>query len=156
MQLTKKILIEYLSQHNLMQVATYGSEHPWITSVYYTFDDNLNLYFLSSPNTIHCQQILENPQVAVAITNTQQSLSAKKKGVQLFGTAQQISDVAKIKHALSLWKQHLGVKDQELSYENMAKKVIKSKMYKITPQKIKFFNQELFDVPDGKEPILEM
>lgn len=156
MQLTKKHITDYLEQHNLLQVATYGTEHPWIASVYYSFDTDLNLYFLSSPKTIHCKQIKENPKVAVAITNSNQSLTGKKKGLQLFGTAHQISDVAKIKHALDLWKQHLKVENKDLSYENMAKKVITSKMYKITPKKIKFFNQELFDVPDGEEPILEL
>lgn len=156
MKLTKKHILDYLEQHNLMQIATYGSDHPWIASVYYSFDTDLNLYFLSSPKTIHCRQITQNPQVAVAITNSNQSLTGKKKGLQLFGTAQQISDVAKIKHALDLWKRKLKVSDPELSYENMAKKAIQSKMYKITPQKIKFFNQELFDVPDGEEPILEL
>ena len=156
MELTKKHILEYLKQHNLMQLATYGESHPWIASVYYSFDQDLNLYFLSSPKTIHCKQIKENSQVSVAITNSSQSISGDKKGLQLYGHAEQISDVAKIKHSLHLWKQQLGVTDESLSYENMAKKVISSKMYKITPKKIKFFNQELFDVPDGEEPILEM
>lgn len=38
----------------------------------------------------------------------------------------------------------------------MINNTITGRMYQITPKKIKFFNQELFDVEDGKEPILEL
>ena len=137
-----------------MQVATNGNDHPWIASVYYSFDNNLNLFFLSSPTTFHCKQISENSKVAVAITNSNQSMSGYKKGLQIYGVAEQISDVAKIKHALKLWKDNLGVKDDKLTHENMIMRVVSGRMYKITPKKIKFFNQELFEVEDGEEPIL--
>jgi uncharacterized protein YhbP (UPF0306 family) len=43
MKLTKQHIRDYLEEHNLMQVATYGDEYPWIASVYYSFDKNLNL-----------------------------------------------------------------------------------------------------------------
>ena len=81
MELTKKHILEYLKQHNLMQLATYGESHPWIASVYYSFDQDLNLYFLSSPKTIHCKQIKEKSQVSVAITNSSESISGDKKGL---------------------------------------------------------------------------
>lgn len=154
MKLTKKHIFDYLKQHNLMQLATSGSDHPWIASVYYSFDTDLNLYFLSSPTTIHCQQIAENPKVAVAITNTNQNMTGLKKGLQIYGLAEQISDILKVKHAIKLWKDSLGVVDDELNHENMARKFISGRMYRITPKKIKFFNQELFKVKDGNEPIL--
>ncbi len=154
-KLTKELVLSFLKDHNLMSVATYG-EHPWIASVYYSFDDELNIYFLSSPTTLHCKQIAQNPKVAVSIADSHQKPTDLKKGVQLYGIAGQISDTAKIKHALRLWKETLGVKDPELSYENMVKKIVTGRMYKITPKRIKFFNQELFKNDDGEEPILEM
>lgn len=156
MKLSQNHIRDYLKKHNLMQVATYGNDHPWIASVYYSFDDELNLYFLSSPSTIHCKQIAQNEKVAVAITNSNQSMSGFKKGLQIYGIAEQISDVSKIKHSLKLWKDSLGVNDNELSHESMVKKVVSGRMYKITPKKIKFFNQDLFKVEDGNEPVLEM
>jgi uncharacterized protein YhbP (UPF0306 family) len=154
MKLTKNLVLDYLKQHNLMQIATCGNDHPWIASVYYSFDNDLNLYFLSSPTTIHCKQIVENENVAVAITNSNQSISGFKKGLQIYGIAEQISNVSKIKHALKLWKDSLKVENDELTHENMVKKVLSGRMYKISPRKIKFFNQELFKVKDGEEPML--
>ena len=156
MNLTKSIILTFLGKHKLMTIATGGKEHPWIACVYYTFDGDLNLYFLSSPETLHCKQIEANKHVAVSIADSRQKVTDKKKGLQIYGAVKQISGMNKVKHALRMWKQVIGVKDPELTYENMMKKVIKGRMYQVTPKRIKFFNQELFDVADGMEPVLEM
>ena len=39
----KKHLSERLDKGVLMAVATYGQEHPWIATVYYVHDNELNL-----------------------------------------------------------------------------------------------------------------
>ncbi|MDA1316776.1 MAG: pyridoxamine 5'-phosphate oxidase family protein [bacterium] len=148
--LTKELVLEFLSQHNLMSIATYG-DFPWIATVYYTFDDHLNIYFLSDPSTLHVKQVLSNPNVAVSIADSHQGISSKKRGIQISGEAHQISQIAVIKHTLQLWKSALGVIDPTLTH-----KVATGKMFKITPKRIKLFDQNLFDVEDGKEPVLEM
>jgi len=156
MELTKQHVLDFLKIQKLMAVATYG-DFPWIASVYYTFDNDLNLYFLSSPSTLHCKFIQQNSQVAVSIADSAQSIAKPKKGLQVWGIAEQISDAAKIMHALKMWKDFLGVIDQELTYKNMVTKVVSGRMYRITPKRIKLFDQELFkDVEDGEEPILEL
>lgn len=155
MELTKKIVLEFLKNHKIMAVATYG-EHPWIASVYYSFDREINLYFLSDPKTLHCRQIARNNQVAVSIADSHQKVSDKKKGLQMFGVSEQIGDAKKIQHALRLWKEALCVVDPKLTYDNMVTHVITGRMYKVTPKRIKFFNQELFSVKDGEEPVLEL
>jgi uncharacterized protein YhbP (UPF0306 family) len=155
MELTKQHILDFLSQHHLMAIATSG-EHPWIAYVYYSFDSTLTIYFLSSPKTLHARHIAKNPHVALMIADSNQKVSDLKKGVQIYGVAEQISDAQKIKHALSMWKDALHVTDPKLTYENMVKKIITGRMYKVTPKKIKFFNQELFKVEDGKEPVLEL
>lgn len=154
-KLTKRIILDFLKLHKLMFIATQG-EHPWIASVFYTFDNDLNLYFLSSPETLHSKHIVKNKEVAVAIADSNQQINDLKKGVQIYGHVKQISDLHKMKHAIDLWKKSLGYIGSEISYENMINKVIKGRMYQVQPRKIKFFNQELFDVEDGKEPILEI
>ncbi len=152
--LTKKLVLDFLKLHKLMFIATQG-EHPWIAAVFYTFDGDLNLYFLSSPETLHSKHIIKNKEVAVAIADSKQQLRDSKKGIQIYGHVKEISDLHKIKHAVNLWKKSLGYEGSEISYENMIGKVIKGRMYQIKPKKIKYFNQDLFPVEDGKEPILE-
>lgn len=155
MKLTKILILDFLKQHKLMTIATYGT-HPWIAQVYYSFDQELNLYFLSSPRTLHSKQIVKNKKVSAAIADSRQKPSDLKKGLQIYGIAKQIRSRAKIKHALRLWKDALSVKNPEQTFENMIKKPTEGTMYQLTPKKIKFFNQELFKMKDGKEPILEM
>jgi len=155
MKLTREQILEFLGKHKLMAVATCG-DFPWVASVYYTFDKNLNLYFLSAPSTLHCQQIEKNNRVAVSIADSRQEVSKLKCGLQIFGTAHRISETAKIKHALALWKSSLRVSDPELTYENMVQKIIKGRMYLVKPLRIKLFDQKLFPVEDGKEPVLEL
>ena len=76
--------------------------------------------------------------------------------MQISGLAEEVSGVEKIKHALSLWKDFLSVNNPKLTYENM-KKGLTGKIYKITPKRIKLFDQELFkDADDGEEPVLEL
>ena len=156
MKLTKTQILDFLKQHQLMTIATQGPEHPWIASVYYSFDNDLNLYFLSNPKTLHCTHIHHNHQVAVSIADSHQKASDLKKGLQIYGHAKQITQAKLIQHAIRHWKQALNFKDPHLTYENMINKTISGRMYIVTPQKIKFFNQELFDVADGEEPVLEL
>jgi len=155
MELKREQILTFLAEHNLMSIATYG-DFPWIASVYYTFDKDLHLFFLSSPSTLHCKQISKNKHVAVSIADSHQDISKLKRGLQLWGIAEQISGVAKIKHTLDLWKSSLKVINPELTYENMVKHVIHGRMYMITPHRVKLFDQHLFDVEDGMEPVLNL
>ena len=155
MKLSKQQILDFLVKNKLMSVATFG-DFPWIASVYYTFDNDLNVYFLSSPTTLHCKQIEINNEVAISIADSDQDIGALKRGLQISGIAERISDTKKVIHALKIWKQSLGVKDPELTYENMIKQVINGRMYKIIPKRIKLFGQKLFPVEDGEEPVLNL
>ncbi len=150
MTLKKEHVLAFLSKHKLMAVATYG-DFPWIASVYYAFDTDLNLYFLSGPDTLHAKQITQNPQVAVAIADSNQGINEPKQGLQISGLAEQVTGTNKIKYALKLWKTNLRVVNPQLTYQ-----AVKSSMFQITPKRIKLFDHKLFKVKDGMEPILEL
>ncbi|KKP86195.1 MAG: hypothetical protein UR89_C0030G0008 [Candidatus Roizmanbacteria bacterium GW2011_GWA2_35_8] len=153
--LTKKDVLDFLADKKLMVIATYG-DHPWIASVYYSYDRDLNLYFISTPSTIHGRQMEKNNRVAVAIVDSHQKPSDVKRGLQIYGIVEKISGINKINYALRLWKDFLNVQRPDISFENMKKGLYKGRMYKITPKKIKLFDQDKFKVPDGEEPILEL
>lgn len=148
-----KLITEFMKPRYQMVLATYGDD-PWIATLYYSFDNNLNIYFLSSPETLHCQHIATQPKVAVSIADSPQKPASKKKGVQIYGLAEQISDKQKIIHALSLWRKTLQVTSEIYTYEGMMKKLIDGRMYKVTPKKLKFFNQEIWE--EGEEPVIEV
>lgn len=153
--LTKKDVLDFLADKKLMVLATYG-EHPWISSVYYSYDKNLNIYFISTPSTIHGRHMEKNKKVSAAIVDSHQNPSDVKKGLQIYGVIERVSGINKINYALRLWKDFLNIKRPDISFENMKKGLYKGRMYRLTPKKIKLFDQEKFKVPDGEEPILEL
>lgn len=153
--LTKKHILDFLKTQKVMVISTYG-KHPWVATVYYSFDTTLNIYFLSAPSTLHAKHIRLNPQVSVAIVDTTQAISKPKKGLQLWGECKEIQSIQKVKHTLRLWKDALNVSDPSYTYENMMKNVVKGRMFVVVPKMIKLFDQELFAVEDGEEPILQL
>jgi uncharacterized protein YhbP (UPF0306 family) len=77
--LTKEMVLAFLKEHKLMTVASFDN-FPWIATVYYTFDKDLNIFFLSDPSTLHAKQIIQNPKVAAAISDSHQDINKPKRG----------------------------------------------------------------------------
>lgn len=153
--LTKKNVLDFLAAKKLLIIATYG-EHPWIASVFYSFDKDLNIYFISSPSTIHGKQMEKNNKVSATIVDSNQKPSDVKRGLQIYGQVEKVSGINKVRHALRLWKDFLNIQRPDISFENMKKGIYKGRVYKLVPKKIKLFDQEKFKVPDGEEPILDL
>jgi uncharacterized protein YhbP (UPF0306 family) len=144
---------DYLKSHFQFVLATSG-EHPWVATLYYSTDDDLNIYFLTSPKTIHAQHIKDNPKVAASFADSPQAPNSKKVGLQIYGICKEITGARKITHAITLWTKTLNVTNKDYSYQGMLKKAISGRMYKLTPKKIKFFNEELWE--EGKEKLIEL
>lgn len=137
-------LLKYLKTYRLMALATYG-ETPWICWVFYVVDEKFNIYFISSPKTQHAIDIASNNKVACAISDTTQNPLGDKKGVQIWGTVEEVTLKEKLQTFFEMWKNTINNNEQKLTYKNYADKVLDSKVYKIVPKKIKWFNQELKD-----------
>lgn len=145
----KKLLQDYLKSERLMTIATQG-EHIWAATVYYVSDDELNLYFVSPPDSEHIEHIKGNSEVACAIADSQQSASKPKIGLQLYGHASQETGLDTIKWMLKMYNKLHPTTAEKLNFENFQSKVMTSRVYKVTPKKIKLFNQELFKDEDEK------
>lgn len=143
MKNNKHILFKYLNSQNLMNVAT-CDKHLWVSSVYYVIDRDFNFYFLSEPTTIHCTNISKNQKVACSIADSTQKVTVQKVGVQLHGTAIQLNSFSKMKWMLALWNKLNPGFETIINLKNIQTNKIKSKIYKIKPTIIKFFNEELY------------
>ncbi len=145
----KQKLLQYLRSQKLMSLST-SSDKPWTSNVYYTIDDDFNLYFLSEPESKHCRDIKANPNVSCSIADSSQKVTDKKIGAQIQGTATQLTDVDQIKKALDSWNRDIPGFAHIINWENMEKHVIKSKVYRVKPATIKFLNEALYG-PEGTE-----
>lgn len=95
----------FLQAHNTMTVATVGpAGEPQAAAVFYAADRNLNLYFLSSPNSRHSQNLLREPRVAATIQADGQQWQ-EIQGLQIEGSACPVEGSRQIIHA---WRVYAG------------------------------------------------
>lgn len=126
-----------------MALSTMGA-HIWICWVFFLIDDDLNIYFIS-PDSQHTRDIKKNSEVACAISNTQQDTFSSKKGVQIYGKAEQLKGPVQLKWFFNMWKDVISLESDFFTYQNYLDKVVTSRVYKITPEKIKWYNEDLDD-----------
>lgn len=140
---------EYLKQTKTMQLATTIEEKPWVCSVYFVIDDDLNIYWLSWPNRRHSQEILINSNVAACfVIKTNQPVV----GVQVEGSAELIKDKKKIKVALSDYVMKYGV--GEKFYELFLQNKNQHEVYRLNPKKYVLFDEANYPEAPRKEVII--
>lgn len=137
----KEKLVSYLKSQRLMSLATCNKK-PWASTVLFVTDDELNFYFISDPTAKHCRDIEKNPLVACTIADSHQKVTDKKIGVQLQGVANPVTGKKLLQTLLKLWNKANPGFEKIINFENL--KHINSKVYKIKPQMIKFFNEKMY------------
>jgi uncharacterized protein YhbP (UPF0306 family) len=65
-QSPRQLALNYLAGHQVMTLATYGSEGVWAAAVFYASVE-FDLYFLSAGHTRHAQNLAAEPRTAAAI-----------------------------------------------------------------------------------------
>lgn len=94
------LVLDYLRNHQVMTLATNGSEGPWAAAVFYV-NENFTFYFLSSGRTRHAQNMRYSPQIAATIHEDYRDWPAIK-GVQMEGVVDQLHGGQR-HHAQSLY-----------------------------------------------------
>ncbi len=98
----RKQVLAYLRQHQVMTLATIGTEGPWAAAVFYV-NKEFALYFLSAGHARHSQNIAENSRAAAAIQEDYKDWPSIK-GIQLEGVISQLQG-AERRWARSLYKE---------------------------------------------------
>jgi uncharacterized protein YhbP (UPF0306 family) len=101
------IIREYLPQVVHMSLGTCANNKPWVCEVHFAYDDDLNLYWRSLPNTRHSQEIATNPQVAGNIVMPH-VLGVAPRGVYFEGTAELLKDVGENHPAYTAYSKRLN------------------------------------------------
>jgi len=82
--------LAYLAAHNVMTLAT---ESVWAAAVFYA-NDGFELYFVSSPQSRHAQDLAQDARVAAAIHEDYGGWR-EIKGIQLAGRAERLQGAAR-------------------------------------------------------------
>ena len=135
-----------------MSLSTYKDNAPWAATVMYTYDNDLNIYFLSKISTRKAQNILANSKIAATINEVTGGIG-KVRGIQLEGECRMVGrfEAARI-YALFL-KKYFWLKDYIPSAGQMFSKAISDRLFKITPKKIYYLDDERFG-REGREELV--
>src|SRR2546425_7259247 len=61
-----------------------------INTAYFCYSPDLNFYFLSDPDSLHCKNLERNPSMAMMVMNSSQTWGGSDRGIQLFGTCHRV------------------------------------------------------------------
>jgi uncharacterized protein len=140
----KDLIIEYLQQAKLLQVATSKDNQPWACTVYFAHDENLNLYWISTPKRRHSIELRINPKVAGIIV-LPHIPGDEVRGLQFQGTAQELRDPDEALTAMQYYKDRYNMPPARV--DAIINDTDGHLCYKITPSTIVLFDELNF--PDN-------
>jgi len=147
----KKLTKEYLQEANLMQVATVKSNKPWVATVWFAYDADFNLYFISRNTRRHSLEIAKNPHVAGAIVKPHKTLGDKTRGLQFEGKCHEVKGAQLLKAFAIFAKRFPKVTKFILSPKEVITGVTDHRFYKITPSEIILFDEVNFPDQSRRE-----
>ena len=139
----KSQVLDYLQSHNTMTLSTCAGDIPWAATVFYASDD-LDLYFFSSPDSRHCQNLSVNPRVAVTIQEDYKDWRAIK-GIQLEGKVVLVDGVLEKAKAMAVYARKYT--DVIRLFTDPAsgvfyKAFLKVKFYRVVPERIFYIDNQ--------------
>ena len=139
----EKLIREYLidGQTRMMQVATCVDNKPWICTVYYAVDEDLNLYWMSKPERRHSEEIIQNSTIVATVVHDQQPPRKDHRSVTIEGTAQELSGAEALKPILLYGKQLASPKEW---IQAVKLATDPHKIYKLKPSKFVIFDDVNF------------
>jgi len=148
----RKHLQEFLEDRKLLTIATVDSEgNPWASNVYYSIDDDLNIFFVSPPDTNHSQHIERDPRVSFSVVWYDEDNLVDRKAVQGIGDCKKVTNPKEIMKFLKNHHKTYPIWKNALTYSRMKDKIISSRPYVIKPSYMKFWNDELYGAKESQE-----
>lgn len=136
-----KSIEKIISRNKLLSMATVKENEPHINTAFYAYEE-LNLYVLTPPETVHGKNLEQNNSVPVDIHDPRQEWTDEKKGLQIFGRAER----CETEKAFNTYIERFP-KLQRFASTGQEVDELDSEFYKITPERIKIFDEPRF----GKE-----
>jgi hypothetical protein len=126
-----------------MTLATCAGDIPWAATVFYASDD-FELYFFSSPDSRHCQNLSVNPRVAATIQEDYKDWR-EIKGIQLEGKIVLVEGVLEKTKAMAVYARKYA--DVIKLFTDPAsgpfyKAFLRVKFYRVAPEKLFYIDNQ--------------
>lgn len=141
----KKLILAHLKKAKVMQLATSQNNQPYICSVYFVADDDLNVYWLSFPGRQHSQQIAANPKTALTVPV---KLDKPVIGVQATGNSRIFKEKEVVKTIIEKYIKKYNTGHD--FYDNFLIGKNQHAMYRFIPEKFVLFDEVNF-ASQGKQ-----
>lgn len=139
----KRQVLEYLASHNTMTLATWDGLRPWAATVFYASDD-LKLYFFSSPDSRHCQNLAAHDRVAATIQEDYKDWRVIK-GIQLEGRVTTVDTAIAKARAMAIYARKYPAVIKLFTDPNSGiyyQAFLKVKFYCVAPERLYFIDNE--------------
>jgi uncharacterized protein YhbP (UPF0306 family) len=137
----------YLKEGKLLHIATVDGEQPWSCIVYYASDEDLNIYWISKPDTRHSRELSSNAKVAASIPIKFDDLTVI--GVQLEGDAELVEDASEVKDKSRIYSDKFGRGEQW--YGDFIQGKNEHKLYRVKPRLFVLFDRVNFPEQERQE-----
>lgn len=144
----RQLIKEYLQEVKLMQLATSLDKQPWVCSVWFAADQDLNIYWISSTTRRHSAELIKNSKVAAAMV-LPHTPDDPPRGLQLQGTAELLSNQKDIDKAILVYADRIFTKEKILEFMNDPE--TPHKFYRIKPTQFVLFDAVNFPANSRRE-----
>jgi uncharacterized protein YhbP (UPF0306 family) len=133
-----------LSAGRVMQLATTDGQQPWCCTVYFVADKYFNLYWISTKERRHSQELQRNPRVAAAVP-VRYIPDKDKAALQIEGMARLVGDPVEIRCVMRSYTDRYA--RGEHFYEDFLAGRNPHDLYRLTPHRIAVFDSAA--LPEG-------
>ncbi len=147
----RELIKEYLADAKLMQLATVRDGQPWVCSVWFAADEDLNLYWFSAISRRHSYEVAGDPRVAGAIA-LPHSTADKPRGIQFEGTGRLLTSDEDVSTARNLYEGRIfdaATIDNFINYEERP-----HRFYRARPTAFVLF--DTVNYPENPRQIFEL
>lgn len=132
---TARRLLDAAPLFALATVSPGGRAH--VNTAYFAWSRSYDLVWLSAPEARHSRNLRANPSAAVAVFASRQSWGGKDRGIQLFGSAREVSG-RDARAAQALYERRFP--------ESKGSDLDAYRFYRFRPRRLKLFDERTLGV----------
>lgn len=148
--LLSEAIFDILENNKLLALSTVFEKKIWTSTLFYSFDKEFNMYFVSEPESQHCQMISKNKVVSGAVYSSNSIWGTDIQGVQFEAIAERVSPASTLIHGASYLERFPVARKFFKSPKDFLSKTASVRLYRLVPQLIQLHDE--VTIPEG-DPI---
>ena len=115
-----------------------------INTAYFSFSEDLELYFLSDRGAAHCRNLSSNPSMAMAVFDSSQTWGKPDRGLQLFGICREAKGREATNVERVYGKRFPEYVRRTVGARGQASRLRSYRFYRFLPRRVKVFDERDF------------